>query len=294
MNSRVIAIATATLVGAGALLAAPSQSAESSLYVVAVGDIASTVNGPQVGVASLTKALNPNAVLLLGDLAYKKGSNSDFNTKFLPSWGSVLSNYPTYAIPGNHEFKTKNASGYRKVVSAYKLPKTGNDLWWSKNLGDYTIIGLDSEGLGTGAKLNAKGKREKKFLTKALVAANGRPTIVTWHRPRYSSGPHGNQSDIGVATLWNLVSVDADVKLVLWGHDHDFETNEISVAGRNLMTMVVGTGGAEAYDCTGATCIDHIFGALVMTLSAKKIDWEFRSTETSDKGTVLKSGTISW
>ena len=294
MKSRVITIATATLVGAGALLASPSQSAESTQYVVAVGDIASTVNGPQVGVASLTKALNPNAVLLLGDLAYKKGSNSDFNTKFLPSWGSVLSNYPTFAIPGNHEFKTKNASGYRKVVSAYKLPKTGSDLWWSKNLGDYTIIGLDSEGLGTSTKLNAKGKREKKFITNALAAANGRPTIVTWHRPRYSSGPHGNQSDIGVTTLWNLVSADADVKLVLWGHDHDFETNEISVGGRNLMTMVVGAGGAEAYDCTGATCIDHIFGALGMTLSAKKIDWEFRSTETADKGTVLKSGTISW
>lgn len=294
MKSRVFAVAASVALGAALFVAAPSQSAGATQYVVAVGDIASSVNGPQVGVAALTKSLDPDAVLLLGDLAYKKGSNSDFATKFLPSWDSVLKGYPTYAVPGNHEYKTKNANGYRKVVSTYSLPKTSKDLWWAKNVGSYTFIGLDSEGIGSGKKLNAKGKREKKFLTNALAAANGRPTIVTWHRPRYSSGPHGNQTDIGVTTLWNLVSADTDVKLVLWGHDHDFEQTDVQVAGRTLTTMVVGAGGAEPYDCSSATCVDHVYGVLGMTLADKKIDWEFRTTDLPNTGKVLTSGTISW
>lgn len=261
---------------------------------MAVGDIAAAPTGPHVGVAALTKALNPDAVLLMGDIAYQKGAVADFTNNFLPSWSSVVTTYPTYAVPGNHEYKTSNANGYRNFVSTYSLPKTGKDLWWSKNLGSYTIIGLDSEKLGSGKKLNAKGKREKKFLSKALAAANGRPTIITWHRPRFSHGEHGNQTDIGVTTFWNMALADPDVKLVLWGHDHDFEETDVTGAGRTLVGLVVGTGGGEDRACDFAGCIAHVNGALGMTLSAKKIDWEFRSTQSADKGKVLASGRISW
>lgn len=294
MKSRVFAVAASVALGGAVLVAAPSQSAGTTQYVVAVGDIAAAPTGPHVDVASLTKALDPDAVLLLGDIAYNNGSNSNFAKNFLPSWQSVINSYPSFAIPGNHEYKTKNAKGYRNFVASYSLPQTGNDLWWVKNLGSYTLIGLDSEGIGSGKKLNAKGKRQMKFLTAALASANGRPTIVTWHRPRFSSGEHGNQKDIGVKTLWNIVSADKDVKLVLWAHDHDFEKIDKTVGGRTLTTMVVGTGGGEDRECPAPGCYAHVNGAVGLKLSDNSIDWAFRSTQTSGKGKVLTSGTISW
>lgn len=294
-NSRVIAVFS-ILLAAGLLAPVnPSSAADSSIKVVAVGDIAYVANGAQNATAALSDALNPELILLLGDLAYNKGSKSEFKKKFIPSWGPVVKAQQTIAVPGNHEYKTSNANGYRSFIKSYGLPKTGNDLWSVKNIGEYTIIGLDSEGLGKGKNLNAKGKREKKFLTKALLQNNGRPTIVMWHRPRFSTGEHGDQTDVGVTTLWNMVAADTDVKLVLWGHDHDFETGEPTApTGRKVPTMVIGTGGAKQRECTGATCIDFVFGVTALTLKAKSIDWEFRTTEESGAGKVRDSGTISW
>lgn len=273
----------------------PSSAADSAIKVVAVGDIAYTVGGAQEATASLTQALDPSLLLLIGDLAYNKGSKSEFTKKFIPSWGPVVKAQQTIAVPGNHEYKTSNANGYRSFIKTYKLPKTGNDLWSVKKVGGYTIIGLDSEGLGKGANLNAKGKREKKFLKKALAQNNGRPTIVMWHRPRFSSGEHGDQKDVGVTTLWNIVSADTDVKLVLWGHDHNFETGQpTATTGRQVPTMVIGTGGAEQRDCTGTTCIANVFGVASLTLKPQSIDWEFRTTQESGTGKLRDSGTISW
>lgn len=284
----------AIIFGTSAFAFSPSHSVPSTKQLVAVGDIASTINGPQVQVAALTSALDPDAVLLLGDLAYTNGSTSDFSSKFVPSWGPVVSAFPTYAVPGNHEYKTPGANGYREIVSRYGLPRTGSDLWWVKKIGGYTIIGLDSEKLSSAGKLTAKGKREKSFIKNVLASNNGRPTIVAWHRPRFSSGHHGNQNDLGVKTLWNSISTDRDVKLVLWGHDHNFENRKFAVGGHYIRTLVIGTGGAEKYICTTASCIDDVYGVVKLSLYPSKIYWKFISTELPGQGKTLKSGSFSW
>jgi 3',5'-cyclic AMP phosphodiesterase CpdA len=294
MRTRILVLAGVLLFGISSFVGSPSQSVTSTKYLVAVGDIASTINGPQVGVATLTTALDPDAVLLLGDLAYANGASSDFNSKFVPSWGPVLNAFPTYAVPGNHEYKTTNANGYREIVSQYGLPKTGNDLWWTKRIGGYTIIGLDSEKLSSAGKLTEKGRREQLFVKNALAANNGRPTIVAWHRPRYSSGRHGNQYDLGVKTLWNAISADRDVKLVLWGHDHNFENRKFIVSNHPVRTFVIGTGGAEKYVCNAASCIDDVYGVVRLALYPNKISWKFVSTELPGQGKTLKSGSFSW
>lgn len=294
-NSRVIAVFSFLFTAALLAPANPSLAADTGIKVVAVGDIAYSVGGAQGATAALTDALDPQLLLLLGDLAYNKGSKSEFSKKFIPTWGPIVKAQQTIAVPGNHEYKTANANGYRNFIKTYSLPKTSNDLWSVKKVGSYTIIGLDSEGLSKGANLNAKGKREKKFLTKALSQNNGRPTIVMWHRPRFSTGEHGDQTDAGVTTLWNQVSADSDVKLVLWGHDHNFELAQpIASTGRAVSTMVIGTGGAEQRECSGSRCIANVFGVASLTLKSQSIDWEFRTTEESGTGKVRDSGTITW
>jgi hypothetical protein len=282
--------------------------------IVAVGDIAfvnDSPSAPQRKTAALASALNPDRLLLVGDLAYsdKKSTPTtltEFNTKLKPAWNGLLSK--SWAVPGNHEtYGSGRGLGYRSFIAGYKSygmpqPTKAGDLWWSKKItvGQTTwlVLGLDSEGL-----LNsAKRTRESNFIKAKLAANPGKPTIVMWHRPRYTSGEHGNQTDVGVKMLWNAVKSDNDVVLVLWGHDHDFESRAVNVAGRSkpLQTLVVGTGGAELRSCPGksdpvitSTLVcgsvsgDFVnYGVVKLTLSSTGYTWEYRQVGTGGSGTI--------
>src|SRR5439155_12275586 len=86
---------------------------------------------------------------------------------------------------------------------------------------------------------------------KADLAAN--PTacsLAFWHHPRFSSGQHGNFD--AMQAIWQEL-YDADVEIVLNGHDHDYERfapqtpDGRSDPGRGIREFVVGTGGANHY-----------------------------------------------
>jgi len=314
-SAKIIAAMTTAVMTVAALIAAgptiaPSQASTADVTIVAVGDIAKYVNGAQTKTAALTVALKPSHVLLLGDLAYMYGQRADFKSKFDPSWGKlVAATIPTIAVPGNHEYsKSAVADGYRAAANTYRFPITARsgelaDLWSSTRIGAWTIIGLDSEGLTSSTasnRLNAKGTREVAFLKAQLAANNGRPTIVMWHRPRFSTGPHGNQTDIGVTSLWKVSSADIDVKVALFGHDHIFEPVQRSIAATSsvpahtVLTMTVGTGGADLYKCSGVHCIKNSYGVAKLTLHATSLDWKFIAvSNTAMTGKVLKSGTTN-
>ena len=265
----------------------PAQ-ATTTTTIVAVGDIARS-NGGQYKTAQLTKNLKPNAVILLGDLAYSNGSASNFTNYFEPAWSSVLDKYPTYAVPGNHEYRTSNASGYRSLVARHALPKTGANLWWNRNVNGWTIIGLDSE--------KASSTTQANFLKSALQANDGRPTIIVWHKPTFTRGQH--QSDRCItSTWWNTISADRDVKIVMWGHDHNYEQvdhsptdspatycrNSLAAPNHVMTTFVVGTGGAELRTCATPNVPGELlcgtssknYGVLKLTLNAHSYAWSFR------------------
>ncbi len=317
MRSRAVLVsgflAISALAGTGC-----AQATSSTVTIVAVGDIAWKANGGQVATAKLTKALKPNDVVLMGDIAYgtKTGagyaaaSKSDFTTKFVPSWGSVLSAYSTWAVPGNHEFNSdaSQSPGYSYLLSTYtSLPKTGNDFWWVKNAtAKWVVIGLDSEGLNDSHGVNglsAKGIRQVAFLRSALSANANKYVIVTWHRPRYSKGEHGNQTDAGVTALWNEVKASRNVKIALWGHDHNYErVARTATDGHTITTFTVGTGGAELRNCpshtnssvrpTSFVCgTTNNYGVLKLTLTPTSYAWNFlRTSKTVSTGTKIDWG----
>jgi 3',5'-cyclic AMP phosphodiesterase CpdA len=281
-----------------ALLATSFQEAQanSPVTIVAVGDIAKS-GGGQAKTAKLTKNLKPKQVILMGDLVYQSGTDEEFREYFLPKWKSLLTK--SWAVPGNHEYRTKNASGYRNLISKYSMPSTGTDLWWTKKTGAWSVIGLDSEAL-TGDS----GTRQIAFLRKALLANDGRPTIVTWHRPTFSRGHHGNQADTNA--LWDIVSADADVKLVLWGHDHNYEQVERKVqvgasGSRKLNTFVVGTGGANLRKCKTKNIPGELIcgkkknsGVLQLKLSKNGYSWSYRNANGNKFGKQLDSGRVTF
>ena len=179
------------------------------------------------------------------------------------------------------------------------MPSTGRDLWWTKRTGDWTVIGLDSEALA-----GDSGKRQIAFLREALLANDGRPTIVTWHRPTFSRGYHGDQTD--TSSLWNLVSADKDVKLVLWGHDHNYEQVERTVqtgtaTEHKVNTIVVGTGGADLRKCSTPNIPGELicgkknnFGVLQLKLEANGYSWSYRNANGKKLGRQLDSGSVAF
>jgi 3',5'-cyclic AMP phosphodiesterase CpdA len=290
-----VPVVTVTFAALIASTIQPAQ-AKSSVTIVAVGDIAKS-RGGQAKTAALTKNLKPQQVLLLGDLVYQSGTDKEFRKYFLPKWKSLLSK--SWAVPGNHEYRTANAAGYRNLITQNAMPATGEDLWWVKQTGSWSVIGLDSEVL-TGAT----GEKQIEFLKQALVDNDGRPTLVTWHRPTFSRGHHGDQTD--TASLWNLVSADQDVKLVLWAHDHNYEQVERTVQSgtgieRKVNTIVVGTGGADLRRCKTPNIPGELicgkknnFGVLQLKLSESGYSWSYRNANGKKLGRQLDSGRVNF
>jgi hypothetical protein len=293
MRAKLLILVTSMAI---ALSLVPTANASNPVVLVAVGDIARSGGGQEL-TAQLTSSLKPNKVLLIGDLVYEKGTDQEFTKYFLPHWKPLLSK--TYAVPGNHEYKTTNANGYRKIVLDYKLPRTGNKLWWTKKVNGWTIIGLDSEAL-TGSN----GTAQVKFLKQALKDNNNRPTIVTWHRPTFSRGSHGNQDD--TKKLWDVISADKDVKLALWAHDHNYEQVQRTVLRgskneRKINTILVGTGGAKLRTCKSANITGELicgksnnYGVLKLTLEDSGYSWSFRNANGTKTGRELDSGRINF
>lgn len=224
-----IALVGPQTAGANAAPAPEVTSAlrDRSVHVVAAGDIASD-GGGQARTAKLVAALKPARVLAVGDLAYPTGSAAQFERLYAPTWGSFRS--ITLAVPGNHEYRTPRAGGFRQYFGL-----GSRATWRAWRAAGWLIVGLDSEQAASDAQIA--------WLRSTLSSHNGLPTVVFWHRPRFSSGAHGDQKDTD--RLWRTVSADRDVRLLIWGHDHDVERMRLPSGGRTLTAFVVGTGGAE-------------------------------------------------
>lgn len=250
----------------GSSSATPSQDEGEAVDVVAVGDIASS-SGLDDAVASEVAKLQPDKLLLIGDVAYDSGSTSDFASYFAPDWSRFASIW--MPVPGNHEYRTPNAAGYRAF---FNLP-TG-PLYSAQQVGSWLVIGLDSD--------NPSGPGDQlPWLASQLAAHDGQPTLVMWHRARFSSGEHGDQVD--TEAFWSAIKGDPDVQLVLWAHDHDYERMSVPVDGRApIPAMVVGTGGGELRPTPAMIdrpwrelFVDHATGILDLHLAADSFTWSF-------------------
>jgi hypothetical protein len=277
---------TATPSPAAAANALPSgpasipASPKATVSIVAAGDIAcdpshntgTPQDCDQAATADLIGQLHPTAVLPLGDLQYEDGTPAAFQSVFGQTWGKYKS--IMYPAIGNHEYLTSGAAGYFgyfRHIPAY----------YSYDLGDWHLISLDSECHFVGGC--QAGSPQEKWLLADLAAHPNACTLVYWHEPRWSSGEHGDASQM--VQIWDdLVANRVDV--VLTGHNHDYErfvplngTGQPDPIG--VTEFVVGTGGKNHYGFTGpalngeAVRNDSSFGVLKMILGPSGYSWRF-------------------
>src|SRR5262245_57710398 len=198
-------IYTASLLAA--LASAPQVAVAADPVIGAAGDIAcssssSNFNGGN-GTADkcrqkYTSDLLVNqglaAVLPLGDAQYESGTLSGFQKSYALSWGRVKS--ITRPAPGNHEYKTTNASGYFDYFNGTGAA-TGpagdrTKGYYSFDVGTWHLIALNSTDHCTIVSC-AAGSAQEQWLKADLAAnANKYCTLAFWHDPRFNSGHDGN------------------------------------------------------------------------------------------------------
>jgi hypothetical protein len=246
---------------------------------VAAGDLCGDATSC-AATANLIDGINPNAVLTLGDNAYEDGSLAQYESYYRPNWGRF--DAKVYPAPGNHDFHTANAQGYRDYFGA-RAPA----LSYSYDLGTWHVVSL----AGGGVSIST----QKAWLEADLAAHPSECLLAYWHEPRFSSGQvHGNSSTY--APLWTtLYAAGADV--ILNGHDHNYQRyGKLNTSGQpaadGIREFVVGTGGWGHYGFTTTTPMPQVrnataYGVLKLTLHPGSYEWRFVAAGGS---TFLDSG----
>ena len=231
------------------------------------------------------------AVLPLGDNQYEDATWWKFMQSYDMSWGRLFR--LTHPVPGNHEYQTQSAAGYYSYFGSLAGDPTKG--YYSFDVGAWHIIALNSECANVGGC--GGGSPEEVWLRNDLAAHTNTCTLAYWHRPRFTSGFHGN--DDSFATWWfDLYTAHADI--VLNGHDHDYERFAPQDGSQNpdpngIREFVVGTGGQEHEGFVAQAPNSQVFngdtfGVLKLTLHPTSYDWQFVPEA---GGTFTDSGTAA-
>jgi hypothetical protein len=251
--------------------------------LAAAGDIACPpVQAParyachQASTARLIARLHPDAVALLGDEQYDRGTAGEFAGSFARSWGRLRA--ALHPAPGNHEYSDGAARGYFGYFGARAgSPARG---YYSWDLGAWHMVALNSNCDFVSC---AAGSAQVRWLRRDLARSHRRCTLAYWHHARFSSGLHGD-SDAVAPLFATLYRAGADV--VLSGHDHIYERfapqdpQGRPDASRGVREFVAGTGGVNHYPILSVKPNSEVrddgsFGVLLLTLRARAYSWRF-------------------
>ena len=209
-----------------------------SARLVGAGDIA-TNGSADTATGDLIEARPGARVFTAGDNAYPNGTASDFTNKYEPAWG--LFKNRTSPSPGNHDYVTSGASGYKNYFGSVADLRSVNPTYYAYTLGEWRVYALDSN------ISMAIGSPQYNFVRDDLDANRARCELAYWHHPIASSGEHGN---IARARPIFALFDEKGGDLVLNGHDHNYEIfKKINSSGQfsetGVRQIVVGTGGTS-------------------------------------------------
>jgi hypothetical protein len=259
--------------------------------VVAAGDIACSSldnnygdgTGDDYGcqqraTSDLIAALQPDALMPLGDTQYQHSTYRGYLTSYAPTWGRFLD--ITHPVIGDHEYKTPNAAGYFTYFGAAAGdPRKG---YYSFDLGRWHVVALNSSGCerigGCGP-----GSPQDRWLIRDLANNPTRCVLAAWHTPRWSSGHHGPNPEL--QRLWQDL-YDGGVDVVVGGDEHSYERfDPLDGQGRpdslGVRSFVVGTGGVGLREMGPTPAVgtavreDDTFGVLDLKLHPLGYDWKF-------------------
>jgi len=259
-----------------------SKRDSGTFTLVGAGDIAGCDNIAGAQATAKLIAQIPGTVFAAGDLAYDRGTDSEFQNCYGPTWGAFKDR--TKPAPGNHEYNGSNAVGYfRYWGNQAGDPKRG---YYSYDLGSWHIVVLNTNCDVPSLGGCAEGSPEETWLRQDLAAHPNSCIAAYGHHALFSSGffsRHARHTEL--RPFWqDLYAAHAD--LVLAGHEHSYERFALQDPQGNLDVLhgirqiTVGTGG-KSHTLLGLAQAnsevrnDNTYGVLKLTLSPRKYKWEF-------------------
>jgi Calcineurin-like phosphoesterase len=203
----------------------------------------------QYGLLPLIRSLEPDFMIINGDVAYPAGRHEDFINGFFEPYHNLR--IPIWAVPGNHEYYSP--SDGQEFFEIFCTEKWGQ-LWADNGLvlrpqpGTYwelrepsgqpplALIGLDSGKAGNldGDDSGSADDRQYNWLETRLRAAerDGFKVMVLFHIPALVDGK--NTSKVGLSRLHQILASSPNVKAVVCGHVHNYQRYEPKVFGDYL------------------------------------------------------------
>lgn len=179
----------------------------------------------------------PDLWLLLGDNAYRSGTQKQYNKGLFEPYAELLKTNVPWAVIGNHDARRW---AFYDIFDFPSLGQSGgtssnNKKFYSLEQGDLHILMIDSETTDL-----SKDSELLQWIEKDLNANTKKWTIAVFHHPPYTHGGHNsdNPSDshykfsmTGRLFLLreNIIPVleKYDVDLVYSGHSHVYERSKL-------------------------------------------------------------------
>ena len=194
-------------------------------------------------VANLVDSWNPDFVITLGDNNYSEGAAETIDINIGQYYSQYIGNYqgtygpgsPTnrfWPSLGNHDWHSLSCDQNGCIgpyFDYFTLP--GNERYYDLNFGLIHLFNVDSYTLEPDG--NDLGDPQSIWLQNAMNASSACFKLVYFHHAPYSSGEHGNYSDM----QWPFGDWGADV--VMAGHDHNYERLDVN----GVPYIVNGIGG---------------------------------------------------
>jgi len=195
---------------------------------VALGDTRTQHRVHQAVVERIV-GLTPDFVLHTGDLVADGGSADAWET-FFEIERELMAYAPVFPTLGNHERKS------REYFDLFYLP--GNERWYAFDYGNARLVCLQVDGT---AHFTPQSEQYA-WLEETLAANTQRWLFVAFHVPPYTSAAGGRLEGVVRETLTPLFE-RYGVDVVLNGHQHNYERNEVN----DVTYVVTAGGGAPLY-----------------------------------------------
>lgn len=227
MRRLVLALLACALALLSARAGQPAEPPEATA-LLAIGDFGVGGAGQRAvgGAMRRFEAANPADLLVtLGDNDYTRSSIA-FNSNWAASFGWVeAAGIGVAGALGNHDVRLERG---RYQYDALGMPAP----YYRRRVGDVELFILDS---------NAASAAQTRWLAAALRASTAAWKVALLHHPPFTCGAY--RSHPLVVRRWVPLFVRHGVRLVLSGHDHNYQR----FAPRRGVTYVVHGGGVGSY-----------------------------------------------
>jgi hypothetical protein len=198
----------------------------------------------QMAVRDLMLTTPAGFALHTGDMAYERGTNSEFNSNYFAPYRDLLRRMVVWPSLGNHDVKS---GGGKPWVDAFITPANnaaGSERYYSFDYANAHVTVLNSN------VDMAPGTDQYRFLEEDLTASTATWKFLVFHHSVYSSGMHSSSTGIR-AELVPLIDLHG-VDIVFMGHDHHYERttpmrdDEVVGPGEGATYITTGGGGSPA------------------------------------------------